>query len=70
MTMPASGTLHLDRADFDLKEATAALERGEIVRLLAKVQSGEIDPEQLEEVLKLEAKRHWFRRLLDNLLRR
>jgi hypothetical protein len=54
----------------DPVETKAALDRGEIVRLLAAVESGRIDSDQFLAILEEHERRHWLRRWLLALLGR
>jgi hypothetical protein len=54
----------------NLEEARAALNRGEIVRLLAEVEAGRFPPEQFFKLLEEYERRHWVRRWLLAILGR
>lgn len=45
-----------------------ALDRGELLRLLAEVEAGRIKPEQLEAVLNARDKKRWVRSLFHSIL--
>ena len=55
---------------YDLNEARAALDRGEVVRLLAAVESGRITSDQFLALLEENERRHWLRRFILALLGR
>jgi hypothetical protein len=57
-------------SNFNPEEALDALDRGELVRLLAEVEAGILDPKMLADVLERHLKRHWFKRLIRYLLGR
>ncbi len=55
---------------FDRERVRRALDRGEIVRILAELESGAITPMELEGILEERNKRLWYRRLLLTLFGR
>jgi hypothetical protein len=46
---------------FDKRKAAADLERGDLLRLLAEVEAGEITPQDLEAAARLRSKKFRFR---------
>ena len=57
--------------DISLEEETAAeLARGDLVRLLARLKTGELDAESIDKAMKQHASKHWFREFLLALLDR
>ncbi len=50
------------------RQAAEALNRGELVQVLADADMGRIDQEELEEALEQRSKKHWLRQLLNVLL--
>lgn len=49
---------------FNAKDALAAIERGELMRLLAKIDTGEVTADELADVLDQHTRRHPLRSLL------
>lgn len=54
----------ISRPVYDAERTREALGRGELVRLLADVESGRMAPEQLEAAIEERNKRHWLRLLI------
>lgn len=54
----------------DSKRIREVLDRGEIIRLLAEIESGRISPHDLEVVLEEREKSHWYRQVLRAVLGR
>jgi len=52
------------------EQVFAALDRGDLIRLLAKIDSGELEPDVLERMLEKYSKKHWFKRFLTSLFHR
>jgi hypothetical protein len=52
------------------QQVLEALERGELVRLLAEADAGRLDPRDLEAALDRYEQKHWFRRFFATLLGR
>ncbi len=60
----ASHDLEDPRAGQESRRTLDALDRGELVRVLAEADAGKIPPEELEEALERHGRRSWLRRLL------
>lgn len=50
------------------QQVLEALERGELVQLLAEADAGKLDPRDLEAALDQYERKHWVRRLFAALL--
>lgn len=57
----------VQKRTYNKESLVAALERGELVRLLAEIEAGNLTSDQLEEAMQARARKHWFRTFLMDL---